>query len=262
MDCSQPSEEHVHNEWGGGVLNIAPVCLCQTGRVSASRASRLFLDTPKQMTAPKKADATAPTRSQLGLRLRCTPPASKEAPDAQKTVEKGGEKVNTEAFLDEYQPVMMSGRALNRLEACAVQQAPNSHPVSRSDQKRHNAAAQSELTPPGKSKVMPARIDCFVRAEIVQIPGNGCHLRSLSSSHGLTCGRSDCEINSTARLTQICRLVGEKTQLQRVNLQLNAYADKLRATEAKLFLFFKKKNHQLTGVIMFTERKVLTEQIQ
>lgn len=33
---------------------------------------------------------------------------------------------------------------------------------------------------------------------------------------------------------------GEKTQIQRVNLQLNAYADKLRAAEAKLFLFLKK----------------------
>lgn len=146
------------------------------------------------------------------------------------------EKVKTEAVSDEYQPVITAGRALNCLEACAVQQAPSSHPVSRSDQNRHNAAAQSELTPPGKSKVMPARIDCFVRAEIVQILGNGCHLRSPSSLR-LTCGRSDCEINSTARLTQICRLVGEKIQIQWVNLQLNAYTDKLRATEAKMFLF-------------------------
>lgn len=151
----------------------------------------------------------------------------------------GVEKVKTEAVSDEYQPVITAGRALNCLEACAVQQAPSSHPVSRSDQNRHNAAAQSELTPPGKSKVMPARIDCFVRAEIVQILGNGCHLRSPSSLR-LTCGRSDCEINSTARLTQICRLVGEKIQIQWVNLQLNAYTDKLRATEAKMFLFKKK----------------------
>lgn len=187
------------------------------------------------MTALK----TGQTCSRLSLRLCCTPPVSKEAYRCIENHRKGREKVNTEAFLDEYQPVMMSGRALNRLEACAVQQAPNSHPVSRSDQKRHDAAAQSGLMPPGKSKVMPARIDCFVRAEIVQILGNGCHLRSLSS-HGLTCGRSDCEINSTARLTQICRLVGEKTQIQRVNLQLNAHADKLRAAEAKPFLFLKK----------------------
>lgn len=36
---------------------------------------------------------------------------------------------NTKAFSDEYQPVMTSGRALNCLEACAVQQAASSHPA-------------------------------------------------------------------------------------------------------------------------------------
>lgn len=59
--------------------------------------------------------------------------------------------------------------------------------------------------------------------------------------------------------------MGENIQIQWVNLQLNAYTDKLRATEAKMFLFQKKKkerNHRLTGVIRLTERKVLTEQIQ
>lgn len=92
-------------------------------------------------------------------------------------------KGNTKAFLDEHQPVMTSGRALNCLEACAAQQAPSSHPVSRSDQNRHGAAAQPALTPPGKSKVKPGRTDCYVRAEIVQIPS--------PSSLGLTRSRSD-----------------------------------------------------------------------
>lgn len=65
---------------------------------------------------------------------------------------------------------MTSGRAVNCLEARAAQQAPSSQPVGRSDQDRHGAAAQPEPTPPGKSKVKQARMDCYVRAEIVQMP--------------------------------------------------------------------------------------------
>lgn len=42
--------------------------------------------------------------------------------------------------------------------------------------------------------------------------------------------------------------MGEKIQIQWVNLQLNAYTDKLRATEAKMFLFKKKKKrNEITG---------------
>lgn len=104
-----------------------------------------------------------------------------------------------------YQQDYTCGNPLNCLEPSAAHCALGSHPVGRTDQNRHSDSTHSEeLTPWGKWKVMWACIDCFVRAQILQILRNGCHVRSPSSDR-LTCQRPECEISSTARLTEIRR---------------------------------------------------------
>lgn len=85
--------------------------------------------------------------------------------------------------------------------------------------------------------MMRACIDCFVRAQILQILRNGCHVRSPSSDR-LTCQRPECEISSTARLTEIRRQAGGGGRhIDRVG---ESDADSMSGTEGKEVLFKQK----------------------
>lgn len=80
------------------------------------------------------------------------------------------------------------------------------------------------LTPWGKWKVMWECIDCFVRAEILQILCNGCHVH-FASSVRMTFWRPDCEISSPVRLTEIYHQVGKKTRAKSETRMVNFEQD-------------------------------------
>lgn len=109
---------------------------------------------------------------------------------------------------------------------------------------------QWELTPWGKWKVMWVCIDCFVRAQILQILCNGCHVRSPSSVR-LTCRRPDCEISSTARLTEIYQPVGRTHKYREEEKEGEPWAR--RYTDSTRGLIPTEANVVLSGVLIWKQ---------
>lgn len=88
------------------------------------------------------------------------------------------------------------------LEEFAAHFTPSSHLVSRTDLSRHSDSTPRESDALRKMKGDVSVYRLFCQSEILQILCNGCHVRSPYPSR-MICQRPDCEINSTARLTEI-----------------------------------------------------------